>query len=107
MPFLRMSNKQHRQIWGCNWGVLREHIFSVNGFDEDYTRAGVGEDLDINWRLKETGMAMKSMKNKTIIFHLHHDANYNDEDTEAVNKLLEGKRKIGQIHCFNGLNKNE
>jgi cellulose synthase/poly-beta-1,6-N-acetylglucosamine synthase-like glycosyltransferase len=105
MPFLRMNNKQHRQIWGCNWGILREHIISVNGFDEDYIRAGAGEDLDINWRLKEKGMSMKSMKNKAIVYHLYHAPNYDDTDTVETHSLMNQKEKIGHLCCLNGIEK--
>jgi cellulose synthase/poly-beta-1,6-N-acetylglucosamine synthase-like glycosyltransferase len=105
MPFLRMNNKQHRQIWGCNWGILQEHILSVNGFDEDYIRAGAGEDLDINWRLKAKGMYMKSMKNKAIVYHLYHTSNYNDNDTVTTHSLMEEKEKMGHLYCLNGIEK--
>jgi cellulose synthase/poly-beta-1,6-N-acetylglucosamine synthase-like glycosyltransferase len=105
MPFLRMGNKQHRQIWGCNWGILREHIFSVNGFDEDYIRAGAGEDLDINWRLKGKGMFMSSMKNKAVVYHLYHASNYGDNDTAATHGLMVEKEKIRHLYCLNGIQK--
>jgi glycosyltransferase involved in cell wall biosynthesis len=105
MPFLRMGNKQHRQIWGCNWGIFRENIFSVNGFDEDYTRAGAGEDLDINWRLKAMNLLMKSMKNKAIIYHLYHASNYDNGDTMAMHSLMDSKEKMGHIYCLNGIDK--
>jgi GT2 family glycosyltransferase len=111
MPSLRMSNKQHRQIWGCNWGILREHILSVNGFDEDYIRAGAGEDLDINWRLKANGISMRSMKNKAIVYHLYHvfnyNYNYNDNDTIATHSLMDEKEKMGHLYCLNGIEKTQ
>ncbi|MDR1584320.1 MAG: glycosyltransferase [Prevotellaceae bacterium] len=106
-PFLKNIDKQKREILGCNWGILREHIFSVNGFDEDYTRASVGEDLDINWRLKAQGMSMKSMKNRAIVYHLYHASNYNDSDTFSTLSLMHEKRKTGHLYCLNGINKND
>jgi cellulose synthase/poly-beta-1,6-N-acetylglucosamine synthase-like glycosyltransferase len=105
IPFLKSFSKQYREIIGCNWGILREHIFSVNGFDEDYIRAGAGEDLDINWRLKAKGMSMKSMKNRAIVYHLHHAFNYDDNDTIATHSLMDEKEKKGCLYCLNGIEK--
>jgi cellulose synthase/poly-beta-1,6-N-acetylglucosamine synthase-like glycosyltransferase len=106
-PFLKNINKQRREILGCNWGILREHIFSVNGFDEDYIRAGVGEDLDINWRLKAKGMSMKSMKNKAIVYHLCHAPNYDENDTVAMRREMCEKERKGYLYCLNGIEKVE
>ncbi len=105
LPFWFNINKQHRAILGCNWGVLRQHLLDINGFDEDYTRAGAGEDLDIEWRLKSKGLQMKSMKNKAIVYHLHHASNYNDADTIATHSLMAEKQKMNIVYCLNGINK--
>jgi GT2 family glycosyltransferase len=103
MPFKKNIDKQHRRILGCNWGILKKNILAVNGFDEDYNRAGVGEDFDIDWRLKKVGMKVRSMKGKAIIFHLFHKANYNPSDTEFVEKLLAEKKLSGNAFCVNGM----
>jgi len=103
LPFKRNIDKQHRRILGCNWGILRKNILAVNGFDEDYNRAGVGEDFDIDWRLKKTGLKVKSMKGKAIVYHLFHKANYNPSDTEFVEKLLAEKKLEGNAFCINGI----
>ena len=103
MPFKKNIDKQHRRILGCNWGIVKKNILAVNGFDEDYNRAGVGEDFDIDWRLKKVGLKVRSMKGKAIIFHLFHKANYNPSDTEYVEKLLAEKRLRGNSFCVNGI----
>jgi glycosyltransferase involved in cell wall biosynthesis len=103
LPFKKNIDKQHRRILGCNWGILRKNILAVNGFDEDYNRAGVGEDFDIDWRLKKTGLKVKSMKGKAIVYHLFHKANYNPSDTEFVEKLLAEKKLEGNAFCINGI----
>lgn len=105
IPLKKNIHKQHRLILGCNWGVSRENIFVVNGFDEDYTRAGVGEDFDIDWRLKAIGLKSFSMKNKAIVYHLFHTANYSAEDTLFVENLMAEKKKAGVYYCINGINK--
>ena len=88
---------------GCNWGILRKNILDVNGFDEDYNRAGVGEDFDIDWRLKKNGLKVRSMKGKAIVFHLHHEPNYSHAETNYVEKMMAEKKIAGKICCDNGL----
>ncbi len=102
-PFQKNIDKQHRDILGCNWGILRKHVLEVNGFDEDYTRASVGEDLDIGWRLKGQGLRMKSMKNKAIVYHLFHHSSYNSNDTELMFGLMREKVEVGNTYCLNGI----
>ena len=103
LPFKKNIDKQHRRILGCNWGIGKKNLLAVNGFDEDYNRAGVGEDFDIDWRLKKAGLKARSMKGKAIIFHLFHKANYNPSDTEFVEKLLAEKKLSGNAFCVNGI----
>jgi glycosyltransferase involved in cell wall biosynthesis len=103
LPFKKNIDKQHRRILGCNWGIMKKNILAVNGFDEDYNRAGVGEDFDIDWRLKKLGLSVRSMKGKAIVFHMHHDANYMPSDTEYVEKMLAEKKISGKMFCVNGI----
>ena len=103
IPFKINKDKQYRRILGCNWGILKKNILAVNGFDEDYNRAGVGEDFDIDWRLKKYGLKVRSMKGKAIVFHLYHKANYKPSDTEYVEKLMAEKKREGNSFCLNGI----
>jgi GT2 family glycosyltransferase len=102
-PFKINKDKQYRRIFGCNWGILKKNILKVNGFDEDYKRAGVGEDFDIDWRLKKIGLKVRSMKGMAIVFHLHHESNYSQADTEYVEKLMDEKKLAGRSFCINGI----
>ena len=103
IPFKINKDKQYRRILGCNWGILKKNILAVNGFDEDYNRAGVGEDFDIDWRLKKYGLKVRSMKGKAIVFHMYHKANYRPSDTEYVEKLMAEKKLTGNSFCLNGI----
>jgi cellulose synthase/poly-beta-1,6-N-acetylglucosamine synthase-like glycosyltransferase len=103
LPFKINKDKQYRRIIGCNWGILKKNILEVNGFDEDYNRAGVGEDFDIDWRLKNHGLKVRSMKGKAIVFHMYHKANYSHFDTEYVEKLMAEKKITGNWVCLNGM----
>ena len=104
-PIKIHKDKQDRQIEGCNWGVLKKNIEAVNGFDEDYNRATVGEDLDIDWRLKKQGLKVRSMKGKAIVFHLYHKINYSSLDTSYLMGLMKEKKIVGNQVCVNGITK--
>jgi|TARA_R110000737_G_scaffold193924_1_gene215171 glycosyltransferase involved in cell wall biosynthesis len=103
-PFMSLKIKD-TGLLGCNWGILKEYLVAINGYDEDYTAPGVGEDVDIEWRLKATGLKMVSMKNKGIVYHIYHPKGYTDATVQANYLVLEEKQKIGNIQCVNGLNK--
>jgi len=102
IPFYRKPT-QPTGIWGCNWGVFRSHLEAVNGFDEDYVTAGVGEDVDVEWRLQATGVALESVKHRAIVYHLHHQANYSGDDVAVGRELLRRKRADALARCPNGL----
>ncbi len=98
---------KQRGIWGCNWGIHKKDLYTVNGYDEDYNKAGIGEDTDIEWRLLAAGIAKKSMKNKAIVYHLFHESNYSQEDVQYNQKLLDIKVSEGKYFCSNGIIKSE
>lgn len=101
----RPAIKNGRQIWGCNWGVLKKHILDINGFDEDYSFPGSGEDLDIDWRLKKLGLTLVSLKNKAIQYHLYHKMWYNKEMVEVGLRMCDEKQREGGYFCKNGIEK--
>jgi cellulose synthase/poly-beta-1,6-N-acetylglucosamine synthase-like glycosyltransferase len=101
LPFFRKRRKNNG-IMGCNWGILKKHIVEINGYDEDYVTAGVGEDVDIEWRLLANGIKLQSMKHRAIVYHLYHAAHYSPE-APAGYALLKIKKAAGRIYCINGL----
>ena len=105
-PFFTVLRKwKKRGIWGCNWGIAKQHLLEVNGFDEDYKYAGIAEDEDIEWRLIKNGLKLKSLKNKAIIYHLYHPSNYSPEEVLINRNLLAHKKEEGLIYCKNGIKK--
>lgn len=104
--FSLISTMKNKGLLGCNWGISKKTLYKVNGFDEDYVRAAVGEDTDIEWRLKGIGVTSKSVKNKAIVYHLYHKKTYSKEDVNFNNKVLKNKKTIGAYYCENGLIKN-
>lgn len=101
LPFLSWYRREG--IWGCNWGIHREHLVAVNGFDEDYVRAAIGEDTDIEWRLLRSGVKLKSVRFGAIIYHLHHPVHYSDEGVDFNVQLMSQKMAAGHVYCLNGL----
>ncbi len=102
-PFYKPIKKHG--IWGCNWGIHKKHLVEINGFDEYYTKAGVGEDVDIEWRLLQNGIKLKSVRQSAIVYHLHHDSHYTDNDVHSNLKYLKSKDLTKDIYCTNGLDK--
>lgn len=103
LPFL--SSKRKEGIWGCNWSVNKAQILAINGFDEDYVKAGIGEDTDIEWRLRESGSSFVSVKFKAVQYHLHHKANYSDVEVNHNLNILKNKKEQNHIVCLNGIKK--
>ncbi len=103
-PYFELHFKESK-LSGCNWGIKKKDLISVNGFDEDYVRPGVGEDHDVEWRLKAKGIKMKSIKNKAIVFHLFHPKNSTKDDALFNDSLMDQKKQARQVSCINGLNK--
>jgi GT2 family glycosyltransferase len=102
---IQLSTKE-RGLKGCNWGIKKELLLQINGFDEDYVHAGVGEDCDVEWRLEAIGLKKYSMKNKAIVYHLHHKRTYSQEGIEINFKIFRKRIEENQFVCTNGILKN-
>ena len=104
MPFY--NSKKERRLLGSNWGILKSDFLVVNGYDEDYQSPSVGEDVDIEWRLKKAGLQAMDMKYEAVQYHLDHPFHYNRERV-LLNMEMKVKKELGgQFFCKNGINKN-
>ncbi len=68
-----------RGFWGCNFSAWKKDILRVNGFDERFTYPGFGEDVDLDNRLRKTGVYPVSKKHLVTqyhVFHKHFDTLY-------------------------------
>jgi glycosyltransferase involved in cell wall biosynthesis len=72
-PVIRRNCGQ-RGIIGCNMGFWRDDLLVVNGFDEEYTGWGIGEDSDIGTRLYHLGRPRKFVYGHALVYHLNHPA---------------------------------
>lgn len=57
---------------GCNFSVLRKDMLAIDGFDESYEGYG-REDTDVELRLRNLGLEIRSAKNLCLQFHLWHE----------------------------------
>ena len=103
MPVLPPRVAKKKGIWGCNWGIRKNTLLAINGFDEDYVHAGIGEDVDVEWRLRKTGCKFYYLPQRLIVYHLHHDSNYTQEEVNININLLREKQRAGLIYCSKGL----
>jgi glycosyltransferase involved in cell wall biosynthesis len=73
--FLRkfINNKPNKGLLGSNFSVYKNDLLEINGFDERYKHPFVGEDTDLEYRLKKNGVTLKTVKHIAIQFHLYHE----------------------------------
>jgi len=101
LPFFNQYKEDG--IWGSNLGLYKKHIVAINGFDEDYVTASIGEDTDIEWRLLKYGLKLKSIRFSAIQYHLHHKFNYSSVDYKKGYAILQEKMKLNNFVCKNGI----
>ena len=103
LPLIRRDTKQ-RGIIGCNMAFWRKDILAVNGFDEDYTGWGTGEDSDIGTRLYHLGRRRKFVYGRAITFHLNHPPAPRGHHAASLARLTQtiATRKI---RCEHGLDR--
>jgi GT2 family glycosyltransferase len=100
-----VSKKHLRYIIGCNFSCFKKDIESINGFNEDYILPSVGEDVDINWRFRATGIEVVSVRNIANVYHLWHKKGFGAYDVETNNKILKIEQDNNRHICLNGLKK--
>lgn len=100
-------SRRNRSIIGCNWGIYKQNVIDVNGFDEDYLQAGEGEDFDIDWRLRllNKNFVFLNIKHQAITYHLYHDLNYTRDEANISRALKLEKIEEGHFFCKNGIEK--
>jgi GT2 family glycosyltransferase len=87
---------------GCNFSLHKNLLLKINGFDENYTGPGIGEDSDIEYRLKLSGAKLKSVRNKAILYHTFHP--HTTENPNNLEYFTEVKRRKNFV-CDNGIKK--
>ena len=103
LALVRRDTRQ-RGIIGCNMAFWRQDIVAVNGFDEDYTGWGTGEDSDLGTRLYHLGRRRKFVYGRAITFHLNHPPAPRGHHAASLARMAEtmASRKI---RCEHGLDR--
>jgi glycosyltransferase involved in cell wall biosynthesis len=100
-PVVRRNTGQ-RGIIGCNMGFWREDLLAINGFDEEYTGWGIGEDSDLGTRLYHLGRPRKFVYGHAVVYHLNHPMLGRNHIEASLRRLAETIRS-GKIRCERGL----
>lgn len=101
--FLRkMVEPGEPHIVGCNFSLNKELIEKINGFDENYIGPGIGEDSDIEFRLRLINAKFRSLKNLAILFHLYHRKT---KEENQNNFYFDEVKKQRDPVCRNGISK--
>lgn len=98
----RIKNRKKVNILGSNFSIEKKYLEMINGFNEDYVGAGLGEDTDIQFRLSLLNLYFKSVKNYAILYHLYHSKTIESEKNQNI---LSETKKRNIPFCVNGLKK--
>jgi glycosyltransferase involved in cell wall biosynthesis len=102
-------NKQfgnyNRGVKGCNFSVHKQGLVAINGFDMQYELPCVGEDTDIEYRLKLLNYEVFLPKFRLVQYHLFHkplsririSINNNIFSETIKNKIIIAKLGINQL----------
>ncbi|WP_458734189.1 galactosyltransferase-related protein [Zobellella taiwanensis] len=102
MLICKIWSKKEKAFLGANMAVWREDLLKVNGFDNEFIGYG-GEEVDLERRLKLSGVKLKSMRGRGCVYHMYHPERSVGEKTFS---LLRRKRESKNIWVKDGI-KNE
>lgn len=99
----RFTSARSIRLVGCNLSCHRKDLYKINGFNEDYEFPGIGEDSDIDWRLKSVGVEIVNVKFSAVQYHLHHERGYGI--SEANLEILDKTQQQGSYYCKHGIDR--
>lgn len=89
------------QLKGCNFSCYKDALIAINGFDEDYEKPAIGEDIDLTWRFKGLDYQIKSLRNLAVQYHLWHKENWTSQEENLL--MMQQKKMFKAFVCTNGL----
>lgn len=100
----KLFTNEDEHLLGCNFSIHKTLLEKINGFDENYEGPGLGEDSDVEFRLRLAGAVFKSVRNLAVQYHMYHPKTI--EDVKNMKYFNEAKKSKNYI-CKNGLVKYE
>jgi glycosyltransferase involved in cell wall biosynthesis len=83
--FLRkFLNRKITGVLGSNFSIHKKDLLAVNGFDERYHAPAVGEDTDLEMRLRWSGVEIQMIKNMAVQYHIDHPKLKRSEANMAI-----------------------
>ena len=70
-PLAMLWSSKQIGLLGANMGIWREDLLRVNGFDNDIP-GGRGEEVDLEWRLRASGVKPGTLLGRAGVAHLYH-----------------------------------
>ncbi len=96
----KVLTNENEHILGCNFSLSKNLIESINGFDENYIGPGLGEDSDIEFRLRLNNTRFNSVRNLAVQYHIYHKKTIEASENMEYFNLIKKKR---EYFCRNGL----
>lgn len=71
--WLRRAMKERTHgVLGCNMGIYKADLLRVNGFDERFEMPYIGEDTDLEARLRRVGIRVRVYNHIATLYHKWH-----------------------------------
>lgn len=70
-----LITERREGLFGCNFSLYKSDLMLVNGFDERFVLPGVGEDTDLEMRLRKINILPRSKKHLITVYHMKHKTN--------------------------------
>jgi glycosyltransferase involved in cell wall biosynthesis len=99
---LVFRDTRQRGIFGCNLACWKDDAVAINGFDEEYSGWGIGEDSDFGSRLYHLGRPRKFVYGRAVQYHLNHPKLSRDHVPGSQARLDETLR-TRRVRCRRGL----
>jgi len=102
LPFLpSYRTRKLSGIRSCNFGLFREDIFAVNGFNQEFKGWG-REDSELVVRLFKYGLKRIEHPFKALVYHLWHQENTR-HNIDRNDQILENAMASDTYFCNKGL----
>ena len=69
---MRPPKRRQNVLLGCNFSCWKADLERINGFDEEFTTPGGGEDTDVERRFALADVRPLSVKHRAICYHQWH-----------------------------------